>query len=127
MRTNEELNRVIAEWCGMLETVTEMRSRVAGGPVNCIPAWVAYNAKGETIGLTSTRDSWAPDYCNDLNAIHEAEKRLINPMDNWSGGDKMDKKVDKLVENSTNGTPYTWHLTARQRAEILVEIIEEAK
>ena len=49
----------------------------------------------------------APDYCNDLNAMHEAEQQLRD-FDEWM-------IYDKALAETAEG--FTWHATARQRAE----------
>jgi hypothetical protein len=52
-----------------------------------------------------------PDYCNDLNAVHEAEKVLLgDDIETWLTYDKY------LAEGDTK---FTWHTTAAQRAEAL--------
>lgn len=70
------------------------------------------------------------DFCNDLNAIHEAEKKLGTDweMDVWFG--KLDEIVNKGLpkfKNSIAGAIAVTQATARQRAEALVAIIEFAK
>ena len=102
----------------MLETKTEFHNRTGDGPVSCIPAWVAYNANGQTIGRTSYREHWAPKYCTDLNAIHEAEKALVNQFT------LLEEAYWRSLEYVK---PHPIYATARQRAEALVAVIEASK
>lgn len=52
-----------------------------------------------------------PDYPRDLNAMHEAEKHLGDDIDRWLVYDR------ELAESPIK---FTWHATARQRAEAFV-------
>lgn len=80
-RSDEELNRVIAEWCGWIAIHR--------------PEIYEYNYKSPDGSFTNT----LPNYCNDSNAMDEAER----------------------------GTAEIITLTARQRAEALVAVIENIK
>jgi len=71
-----------------------------------------------------------PDYLNDLNAMHEAEKVLtVDQL--W----RMDFELAKLCgvsggHGSGNLSEWTWHATATQRAEAFLRTIgkwEEAE
>jgi hypothetical protein len=54
-----------------------------------------------------------PDYCNDLNAMHEAEKYILDMHDGY--GWHLSKGVCFTV----------WHATARQRAEAFLRLLEK--
>jgi len=95
--TDEQINATIAEACG--------RKRRPDGD------W--YPDNGSTAGSQAILN-----YCNDLNAMHEAEKTLR--------GGEWDAYVDLLAD--------TWiqvaHATARQRAEAFLRTLgkwEEAQ
>lgn len=59
-----------------------------------------------------------PDYLNDLNAMHEAEKGLFDRND-WSAC-----KYQETLQQQVMPTPsWTWHATAAQRAEAFLRTI----
>ena len=100
MRTNEELNRIIAEWCG----------------------WIYVD--GWHHMLHPNPNDEPPNYCTDLNAIHEAENK-------WCDTDlAYNKYSDTLFsahwENQIKlKKPWRWiTATARERSEALVKMIE---
>jgi hypothetical protein len=62
--TNEQINIAIAEACGM-RGVWGTKITSCG----CDGQWDYFNPQGNRL----------PDYCNDLNAMHEAEKVLTEP------------------------------------------------
>lgn len=67
-----------------------------------------------------------PNYPNDLNAMHEAEKILLNKDPQWKGFASADRYFDKLasvVGYNTGIMPLVF-ATARQRAEALVKTME---
>jgi hypothetical protein len=86
--TNQQINRAIAEACGWKESVERY--------VQNLPLMKA-----------------PPDYCNDLNAMHEAEKTLTDDQFKW-----YTHWVEKLMPE----TKYRCYLcaTASQRAEAFV-------
>jgi len=110
-RTDGELNRIIAEWHGVVAE--------EGGD----GFWYLFlrdRKLGTGAGL-SFDHAWAvfcPHYCTDLNAIHEAEKKL--------GNDKVIPYVRFIGNLVESGTPLMF-ATARQRAEALVAVIESTK
>jgi hypothetical protein len=57
-----------------------------------------------------------PSYCSDLNAMHEAEKMLLDTED-WVG--YHDELRDMIFP--------VWHATARQRAEAFLRTINKWK
>lgn len=86
--TNDQINAAIAEACGWKEGVERY--------VQNLPLMKA-----------------PPDYCNDLNAMHEAEKTLTDDQFKW-----YTHWVEKLMPE----TKYRCYLcaTASQRAEAFV-------
>lgn len=125
-RSNEELNAIIAKWCGMKETETVIASEY-NGVTTRTPAWVVFNAKGEGLCSCSVRSAWAPRYCDDLNAIHEAEKKLFDyPSRQFSGGCSLMDDYDVELQRKVLPGEYRVRLTARQRAEALVSVIESS-
>lgn len=109
--TNEEINTRIAQLLGWIYTKT----------VNDIPYGrhpIYTSDVGWSIPL--------PDFCNDLNAMHEAEK-LLRAED----GDDIEYR-DALIRAMSN--PYgchpeawIWHATARQRAEAFLRTLNKWK
>ena len=96
-RTDDELKLIIAEWSGY-----------AGGYI-------------------VTNDGKHPlNYCRDLNAVHEAEKKLDSE---WSGryaGEIIDIGCELGVCWTTRSVASIC-ATARQRAEALIKVIESSR
>lgn len=94
--TNHQINRAIAEACGWKPTTD-------GG--------ICWDCNGDPIVTP-------PDYCNDLNAMHEAEKTL---------GDRLDlyREFLRLIatEDPTNRYNEPAFTRARQRAEAYLRTI----
>jgi len=94
--TNEQINKVIAETCGWIERPT--CTDFLGNPL--LP----------------------PDYCNDLNAMHEAEKRL---------SEKQTRTFAFMLAQVLETSPtvdlddqfLNIHATAIQRAEAFLKTI----
>jgi len=60
-----------------------------------------------------------PDYCRDLNAMHEAEKILFTT-NNWDAC-----AYEAALQKET--TSWAWHSTAKQRAEAFLKTIGKWK
>lgn len=60
-----------------------------------------------------------PDYCSDLNAMHEAEKVLGNAVNAYG------IKLMHLIQVTDKDCPSTfiWHATTRQRAEAFLRTL----
>lgn len=60
-----------------------------------------------------------PDYCNDLNAMHEAEKVLGKRLSEYGN------HLCDLTQANQADRPecYIWHATARQRAEAFLRAL----
>ena len=100
--TNEQINIAIAEVCGWKYEKNETHA----------PDGAFWWSKKPEF----------PDYCNDLNAMHEAEKTMNNN-DWW-------KFVEHLTNICGGGTALGISATATQRAEAFLRTIgkwEEAK
>ena len=65
--------------------------------------------------VSYTVDQYVPDYCNDLNAMHEAEKILFTT-NNWDAC-----AYEAALQKET--TSWAWHSTAKQRAEAFLKTI----
>lgn len=94
--TNEQINRAIADVCGW----------------NNQPV-VRTNGRG-SVWVTE----W-PDYCADLNAMHEAEKILGHKLVKY--GNALCNMT--LANEGDKPECYIWHATARQRAEAFLRTL----
>jgi len=93
--TNEQINKAIAETCGWIDRPT--CTDFLGNPL--LP----------------------PDYCNDLNAMHEAEKYMISNLrllDFWQFAEEL-----KRIVSANLGDDSYIHATARQRAEAFLKTL----
>ncbi len=59
-----------------------------------------------------------PDFVNDLNAMHEAEKVL---------NEKQEDIMNSILWDIMDGRKYLWHATASQRAEAFLRTIGKWK
>ena len=107
--TPEQQRVAIAEACGL---------------TNVAPM-IVKNVKHEgddiTVGIWSD-DGWVPQYLNDLNAMHEAEKVLKGGMRST-----YDAELTLICSRDYN---FIWESTASQRAEAFLRTIgkwEEAR
>lgn len=96
--TPERQRIAIAEWCG----------------------WKKGNC-GWWEGPQGQETPYLPDYMNDLNAIHEAEKKLTVT------GEYRDKLMDAAFKGNTTNSKFVawWNATADQRAEALLRTISK--
>lgn len=93
--TNEQINAAIAEVCGW----TEIGICDCGFKISGIPPY------------RSAHKKHIPDYCADLNEMHDAEKTLTD--DQWHD----------YVENVGGFCQQVMYATARQRAEAFLRTI----
>lgn len=91
--TNAQINIAIAEACGWKPTTD-------GG--------ICWDCNGSPIGTP-------PDYCNDLNAMHEAEKIFDNAL--------YCRYIDELCTQAIKGKNCMYLATAAQRAEAFLKTI----
>jgi hypothetical protein len=101
--TNEQINEAIAEACGWIEIHDS-------GPWHHHKPW---GYPPQPPGAGGNAYKYVPDYCTDLNAMHEAEKVLAPK--NW---DRFSEKWWNYYHHLLDGDVHkTIHATARQRAE----------
>jgi hypothetical protein len=102
-RTDEELNRIIAGWMGW---------KPSEGDLKAEEAWEQVTGNRPT--------TQPPDYCNDMNAMHEAVLKL------------SDDQIELYSDHVYSNRAFRFHSKAkalhtagmRQRAEALVTVIE---
>lgn len=101
--TNEQINIAIAEACGWKNL-----GKVYTDCAIVDNAWESPLCEIENL----------PDYCNDLNAMHEAWLSL-------SLEDKFgfDRQLQRVLLTSEDGTYWLTNATARQRAEAFLKTI----
>ena len=106
---DEEINRAIAEHLGWMRHPT--CKKVWRTPEQC-----ERNREliGTVSGPWSTESSGPPNYCGDLNAMHEAEKTLENH--------QLWMVATALAGIAHVDAPIT-HSTARQRAEAFLRVV----
>jgi hypothetical protein len=105
--TNEQINIAIAEACGWNPPPEGMGNMTHGG--------------GKFMSSEKWRKSHLPNYCNDLNAMHEAEKTLSEEVRNHY--------IDLLGDIYLNSWEFAT-ATSMQRAEAFLKTIgkwEESK
>lgn len=116
-RSDEELNRTIAEWEGWM--FIPSRDIYISGQLQAVPEeWESPDG--------NYRDA-SPNYTSDLNACHEAEKKWCG-QDGPEDGSHPRFQLSREVYNIA--VPYgqqPFRATARQRAEALVAVIEQQK
>jgi hypothetical protein len=106
--TNEQINIVIAEACG----------------------WIIVKAgDGSLIGKLKNEQGpmdEIPDYCNDLNAMHEAEKALtIKQKQRYATALSNDLSDSAPTDSCHTVWSDTIHATALQRAEAFLKTINK--
>jgi hypothetical protein len=115
--TDEQINQRIAEACGwedITESVApeEFRRRATG---------MLRDKHGNRTPLKQI-----PNYCADLNAMHEAEK-VLTQNNNWRIGEYEARLFSSVGEinnpSSLRGVRLCFHATARQRAEAFLRTL----
>jgi hypothetical protein len=112
--SEEQINIAIAEACGWTEISWEQLTNPRE----------AIERKHYCKNNTEHFCGWLPDYCNDLNAMHEAEKvlpRQLYHVDYWQKGYG---RFQTIVSEMTV-TPFS--ATASQRAEAFLKTIGKWK
>ena len=105
--SNEDINKAIAEFCGW-----NQKSSHFGGATGI---WT------DSSGVDHTR---FPDYCKDLNAMHEAEETLVSEEQCFIFARELAMLVKGFAHDPFLGvSSYIWHATARQRAEAFLRTI----
>jgi hypothetical protein len=98
--TDEEINAAIAEACG----------------------WTRVNAthsSGKAPNADYVGEEFIPNYCNDLNAMHEAEKALNT--------DELFEQYYLTLYETTRSTRWPVCATALQRAEAFLRTLDKWK
>jgi hypothetical protein len=104
--TDDQINIAIAEACGWIECeYVDSLTLCKGKHENAFPQY-------------PTGHSQLPDYCNDLNAIHEAERTL-----NLSLAGGYARILTSIAWQSEQPVFAPMTATARQRAEALLRTI----
>jgi hypothetical protein len=107
---SSEINKAIAEICGW-------RNFERSGILLPDPPWLGYPTKNAIIG----KKQKVPDYCGDLNAMHEAEGIVFSDLSEISTCRYWSKELP-FVTGATSGwihrdSPRIGGATATQRAE----------
>jgi hypothetical protein len=113
--TNEQINIAIAEACGW-----KLQWQNQGGApllktkpqCHCWEVW--FDPTGRTVNNQQC-EVYPPDYCNDLNAMHEAEKVLTEHQ--WDEYERILRLVCDGCHYYDGAGKELLHATARQRAE----------
>jgi len=135
-RTDDEINRIIAEWCGW-----KWEPHTYGTCLRDPSGAIVNNNYAEVWRL--------PNYCRDLNAVRDAESKLSDDQQFQlirvlTGLDESFDRLHKIdpkrfpkretwIEDYMHrlGWDQVWafclQATARQRAEALVKVIEEGE
>lgn len=99
--TDDEINAAIAKACGW----TEIQD---SGVWHHHKLWGYPPLKP---GQGGNSFHYLPDYCNDLNAMHEAEKTIYNHNNLWTA-----------YYYHIGAGPFSLHATARKKAEAFLRI-----
>lgn len=113
-RSNDKFNRIIAEWCGWHSIIDDEYGPLRG----CRP--------GEVVvpGFIFTD---IPNYCVDLNEVHEAENKWCDQSGPDDAGSHRYRYAAELYRITVPIDRQPFRATARQRAEALVKVIEEGR
>lgn len=108
--TNEQINTAIAEACGWVDRGSFNHDR---------PDDHLFKRKNLDSGESEFKWQHEFCYCNDLNAMHEAEKVLNT--------DRLFEKYYLALYDTTQSTRWPICATARQRAEAFLRTIGKWK
>ena len=111
--TDQQINQTIAEACGW--KWHDHPDCMAQKDNWTMPEKWIMQPNGRLVFL-----HWAPDYCNDLNAMHDAEKVLyrgIKHQQYWQAGYGCFKIILSEISNES------FSATARQRAEAFLRTL----
>lgn len=106
--TDEQINAAIAEACGWTEIHVEDFSEIG------VPCFITMGLPPKFIHIENAMA--LPNYCNDLNAMHEAEKVLT---------DNQFMRYSRWIESFMQSPHYRSYLSAsaRQRAEAFLRTL----
>ena len=103
--TDEQINAAITEACGW---------KLAGHPdqLKATDGWeLGYQFVLQPDGQLVTHNS-IPNYCTDLNAMHEAEKTIYKHNNLWTA-----------YYYAVGAGPFSLHVTARKKAEAFLRTL----
>ncbi len=114
-RSDTELNRIIAEWHYGYEDFDQLKDHL--NP----PRWEGR----KLFGSHRAQNKWEDvlSYCTDLNAIHEAEEKVLSNVDTGYAYDCELNIICGCYEDGVMNYVKLRHATARERAEALVNVI----
>lgn len=114
--TNEQINRAIAEACGWTEFHTEDFTEMG------MPCFVQMALPPGFIHIENSMP--LPNYCNDLNAMHEAEKTMLAGFEDDPEGSALwsDYQTNLIIVCPAY---LSYHATANQRAEAFLRTINK--
>jgi len=104
--TDEQINRAIAEACGWTE-------------IQGCTCW-DHVFRGKPPNENQLKH--IQDYCNDLNAMHNAEKVLCDKLNQY-GNMLRNMTLATLANEGDKPVYYIWHATARRRAEAFLRTL----
>ena len=107
--TDHKINVAIAEACGWTEFHTEDFTEMG------VPCFVQMALPPGFIHIENSMP--LPNYCNDLNAMHEAEKVLTDDQCVFFRTHLRERLEDYPA------SLYVWHANARQRAEAFLRTV----
>jgi len=115
---NDEINKIIAEFCGWKNIREQDYQPIGTDPYIDGPSqvWVGIHPESD---VDNKESEAIPDYCTDLNEMHESEKILFT-MNNWEAC-----TYETALQTET--TSWAWHSTAKQRAKIFLKTIGKWK
>lgn len=124
--TDQEINIAIAEACGRKKVPFTGQDGENHGEMFQEYRWILYDHNG---GIVSTG---LPDYCHDLNAMHEAEKTLIGrPLGPLASAHFLYvERLLRLIECDPGVVGDEWkliHATSQQRAEAFLRTMGKWK
>ena len=96
--TDEQINAAIAEACGW----TEIGECESGG----------FRLRGFPSDRFESHRKPIPNYCTDLNAMHEAEETIYKHYHMWSA-----------YYYAVGAGPFSLHVTARKKAEAFLKVV----
>lgn len=118
----EEQNKAIAAYLGWTEF--EIYEDNAGPPIHCAysPPTIGFSKSGDWEYLKPKDKKAFPNYTRDLNAMHEAEKVLLEAQ--WSEyRDELRTVVLGSVRMVSQWTKADLHATAAQRCEAFLRVL----
>lgn len=109
---DEQINKTIAEYVGH----KNISMRTIGEDIG-MPMSFLFSGEPNKGGYA------IPDYCNDLNAMHEAEKMLTAEQ-----ARSYDKELQKIgYRKRLAGAFWLWHFSAAWKAEAFLKTIDKWK